>query len=111
MTDNKDDKMVERFLMEHSGEMADNGFSRRVMRSLPDRALRYNRIWTAVYAVVVVILMVKLKAFTMLYSNVCDMAANMVGHETEIPDVKILLLSAAVLAVVAGWNKISDEFL
>lgn len=111
MTENKDDKMVERFLMEHSGEMPDRGFSHRVMRSLPDKAVRYNRVWTAVYGVAVVILLVKVKAVKQLYASLCAIIGELVNYEMDFPDVKMLLVSVAVLAVVVGWNRFADEYI
>ncbi len=45
MTDN-DDKLIKEFLAANRPEVADMGFSRRVMHRLPDRAYRLNRIWS-----------------------------------------------------------------
>lgn len=45
---NNDDKLLEKFFSEAARtEIADGGFSRRVMRSLPDRTLLKARLWTA----------------------------------------------------------------
>ena len=38
-----DDKLLTSFFAEHRQEIADNGFSRRVLRHLPDRSRRYGQ--------------------------------------------------------------------
>ena len=42
-----DDKLLTSFFAEHRQEIADNGFSRRVLRHLPDRSRHLAQIWTA----------------------------------------------------------------
>ena len=46
--DDRDELLVSKFFDENKIDVADNGFSRRVTRRLPDRERRLNRIWTAV---------------------------------------------------------------
>ena len=46
MTENND-KLLENFFAENRQEVADNGFSRRVMHRLPNRNSRLARLWTA----------------------------------------------------------------
>ncbi|SES74280.1 DUF5056 domain-containing protein [Prevotella sp. kh1p2] len=47
MTDNNDEKLIARFFEENRPEIADNGFSRRVMRRLPASKRNLSRLWTA----------------------------------------------------------------
>lgn len=47
MTKN-DEQLIRRFMQEHKHEVADNGFSRRVMRRLPMQAQRLSDILTAI---------------------------------------------------------------
>lgn len=42
-----DDKLIRQFLSAGRKEVADNGFTRRVMHRLPDRAYRLSRLWSA----------------------------------------------------------------
>ncbi len=46
MTENENDKLLASFFAEHKREIADNGFSRRVLRRLPNRSHRLSQIWT-----------------------------------------------------------------
>ncbi len=48
MTDKEADRLIGWFMKENKKELPDNGFSRRVMRSLPDRERRLSRIWIAI---------------------------------------------------------------
>ncbi len=48
MTDDRDELLLRKYFNENKADVPDDGFSRRVMRRLPDRARRLNRIWTAV---------------------------------------------------------------
>lgn len=41
------DKLLTSFFAEHRQEIADNGFSRRVLRHLPDRSHHLAQIWAA----------------------------------------------------------------
>ena len=46
MTEIDNDKLLKDFFAENKREIADNGFSRRVMHQLPDRSNRLARLWT-----------------------------------------------------------------
>lgn len=47
MTEIDNDKLLRDFFAENKQEIADNGFSRRVMHHLPDRSNRLACIWSA----------------------------------------------------------------
>ena len=47
MTEIDNDKLLRDFFTENRQEIADRGFSRRVMHHLPDRSNRLARIWNA----------------------------------------------------------------
>ena len=55
-------------------EIADNGFSRKVMRRLPSRAERMSRIWTCVCTMAAVVLRTYFKAWNYIF----DWAVNVV---------------------------------
>ena len=46
-----DDKLLQQFFDTHRQDIADNGFSRHVIRNLPVRVNRIGRIWTALCTV------------------------------------------------------------
>ena len=55
-----DDKLLTSFFAEHRQEIADNGFSRRVLRHLPDRSRHLAQIWTAFCFTLALVLFVSL---------------------------------------------------
>ena len=65
MTENND-KLLEDFFAEHRQEIADNGFTRRVMRRLPDRSNRLAQIWTALCFTLAAVLFVALDGIELI---------------------------------------------
>lgn len=59
MEDNRDELLVQRFFNDSQIKVEDDGFTRSVMRRLPDRVRRLNRIWTAVCAIAGIILLIR----------------------------------------------------
>lgn len=60
MTEIDNDKLLRDFFTENRQEIADRGFSRRVMHHLPDRSNRLARIWNAFVMAVGAVLFVSL---------------------------------------------------
>lgn len=53
----RDDFLIQAFFQEHRQEIADNGFSERVIRNLPKRnIIWWNRLWTLLCGIVAIIL-------------------------------------------------------
>lgn len=74
MEDNKDILLNNLFAEAAKTEIADNGFSRKVMRRLPSRAERMSRIWTFVCTMAAVVLLTYFKAWNYIF----DWAVNVV---------------------------------
>ena len=74
MENGRDELLVRKFFDDNQIDVPDNGFSRRVMRRLPGRARRLNRVWTAVCAVVGVVLFVMFDWIDRIRSFVVDVA-------------------------------------
>ena len=68
MTEN-DDKLLDSFFAEERQEVADNGFTRRVMRSLPRRSNRLARLWTAGGFALAAVLFVALDGLELLWNS------------------------------------------
>ena len=58
MTTDKDEKMLKELFASCKQDVADDGFTRRVMRRLPDRDLRLSQIWSACCCTLAVVLFV-----------------------------------------------------
>ena len=69
MTEIDNDKLLRDFFAENKQEIADNGFSRRVMHHLPDRSNRLARIWSAFVMTVAAALFVWLGGLEATWGN------------------------------------------
>lgn len=92
----EDEILVNSFLKAQIKEIPDAGFSRKVMRRIPNRANRYNRWWQIFCTAVFVIL------FTLL--NGFGVAWQLLKHGYEMPHAisftpHTLMLTAALVAV------------
>ena len=107
MIDN-DDKLLIDFLSERKPSVPDDGFSHRVMRSLPDRAYRLSRLWMYVCIVAGVALAVAGNAVGQLASVAIDVVANVVAGLSVVstPHVSPWLMGAAlyVMVMVVLWR-------
>ena len=73
MTEIDNDKLLRDFFAENKQEIADNGFSRRVMHHLPDRSNRLARIWSAFVMTVAAALFVWLGGYLLVIETVTDL--------------------------------------
>ena len=69
MTEIDNDKLLKDFFAENKREIADNGFSRRVMHHLPDRSNRLARLWTVFVMTVGATLFVTLGGLEAVWGN------------------------------------------
>lgn len=112
MTDNKDEILIERFFNENRITIEDNGFSRRVMNRLPDRARRINRLWTAVCAMAAIIFIIKNDFFTMLCGSLKGLAADITTNDTLFVNPLIIVMSLLIIIFLSGCKLItSDDYL
>ena len=65
MTENND-KLIEDFFAANRQEITDNGFTRRVMRRLPDRSSLLARLWIVCCCVLAVVLFVSLNGIELI---------------------------------------------
>lgn len=109
MTDNRDDVLVRRFFEENRMEMPDNGFSRRVMRRLPDRAVRINRIWTAACFAAGILLFVRNKGLTVLSECLKDALGNVVFQDFLLQNPLLLVFSLIVVVLTGCYSLVVSE--
>ena len=96
MTSN-DDKLLGRLFSEAAhAEIPDGGFSRRVMRSLPDGTLRRVRLWRAVCVAACVVLCVALR----LWREAAEWFAEAAAAPVAPAQPPVLLHMAVAVAVV-----------
>lgn len=99
MTEVDNDKLLRDFFAENKQEIADNGFSRRVMRHLPDRSHRLARIWSAFVMAVAVVLFFWLDGFEAAWRTIREV--DMVNHGITSLDPKSIIIATVVLLFMA----------
>ncbi len=96
MTEN-DDKLLEGFFAEERQEVADNGFTRRVMRSLPRRNNRLARLWTAGSFTLAAVLFVLLDGVQLVWNTLRETFTSTLESGMAQTDPKSLALAVVVL--------------
>lgn len=91
------DKMLKEFFGTHKQEIADNGFSRRVMRNLPDRSLKLSKRLTAFCGTIAVILFFALDGLQVITTALRETFISMVQYGSNNLEPKSLLIAATVL--------------
>ena len=79
-----DEELIGKFFAEQTFDVADRGFTNRVMRRLPDRSLWLNRIWTAVCAVAVVAVFIFTKGWITLAGSLQGLFADTVTSVSQV---------------------------
>lgn len=97
MTEMDDNKLLKDFFSEHKQEIADNGFSRRVIKNLPNRALRISNTWTTCCCAIALILFFTLGGLQAIGSLLNEIIVLMVSYGATNLDLKSLLIAGFVL--------------
>ena len=109
----EDDALVTQFFNENKQEIADEGFSARVMRRLPTRAVRLNCIWTVLCTIVGVAFFVWADGFGQLNRLFYNCVGNISGFLSSIDFVGtsplMVIAGLFLLMIFAIWNVIERE--
>lgn len=87
MTDN-DDKLLMKFFTKERQEIADNGFSERVMRRLPDHSQRLSAIWSTLGYALAIMLFIATGGLHAVVKAVMQTFGNMIQNgmpQLELP--------------------------
>lgn len=104
MTEN-DDRLIEQFLAPGRREIADNGFTRRVLNRLPDRR---ERLWTFTGFTLALVLFIALDGIELIWNSLRETLTTAVEQSmaTNI-DPKSLVIAGVVLLFLA-YKKIAS---
>lgn len=94
-------KILRNFFTENKQEIADNGFSRRVMRHLPDRSYRLARLWTAFVMAVAAVLFIWLGGLEAAWGTIREVFIGMINHGPASIDPQSMIIAAVVLLFMA----------
>lgn len=101
MKENNNDKLLRDFFAENKQEIADNGFSRRVMRRLPDRSYRLARIWSALVTALAAVLFVRLGGLEAAWETIREVFVSMIQQGVTNLDPKSMIIATVVLLFLA----------
>ncbi|KAA6307821.1 hypothetical protein EZS27_040505 [termite gut metagenome] len=99
-----DDELLKQFFSEQKKEIADNGFTRRVIRHLPDRRKRLATLWTMFCSFCAVILFFAFSGIEIITRILHETMASILRGEPNL-DLTSLFVAVAVL-VCWGVNRI-----
>ena len=113
MADDRDELLVRKFFEDNAVEVPDDGFTRRVMRRLPDRERRLSRIWAAVCAVAGVLMLLKFNWLGVLVSVLVSYIGSLVKGiglpSDDIGSYALALVSVLFLIFLGGYKVLSEE--
>ena len=101
MTEIDNDKLLRDFFAENKQEIADNGFSRRVMHHLPDRSYRLARLWSAFVMAIATVLFVWLGGLEAAWGTIREVFISMINQGTAELDPKSIIIASVVLVFMA----------
>ena len=109
MMDKKDELLISQFLAAHRTEVPDKGFSRRVMRRLPDRTPLWARLWTFTGYSLALVLFIALDGFPLLLDALRETFRQMlIQGATSSLDLRSLGIAAVVL-IFLGYRQLYQE--
>lgn len=97
MDNEREDKLLKQFFKENRQEIADNGFTHRVMRHLPDRYVRIARIWTILCAAIAFILFVAFDGLQLVFISLREVIMETYQDGLTDIDPKSMFIACIVL--------------
>lgn len=101
-----DDKVLADFFQKEKKEIADNGFSRRVMNSLPDREKRLSNIWAMFCTAIGIILFFLFNGLDAILNILREAFDGAMEKGLANIDIKSLAIAAIVL-IALGIRKVA----
>ena len=105
----KDDILIQQFLGEHKPVVEDMGFTRRVMRHLPRRANRRNRLWSIFCLIVGVVVVAATNSITAFVQTVSGVWVDMIGAAAIRGAVNAPAFIAVVMVMIAAGVMITSS--
>lgn len=95
------DKLLRDFFAAEKKEVADKGFTHRVMRQLPDRKNRLAQVWSVFVMLTAIVLFVLLGGIDATLVTLQDVCADVFVHVIANLDPKSAIIAAVVLLFLA----------
>lgn len=97
MDNEREDKLLRQFFEENRQDIADNGFTHRVMRRLPSHYLHISRIWTVLCAALALILFIALDGVQLVLISLREVIMETYQDGLANVDFKSMLIAGVVL--------------
>ena len=107
MTEIDNDKLLKDFFAENKREIADNGFSRRVLRHLPNRSQRLSQVWSIFCFTLALVLLITLDGLQAILNTLRETFQAIVQCGAAELDPKSLAIAGIVLLYLA-YHKVSS---
>ena len=101
----KEDKLLQGFFAVEKREVADKGFSRKVMKQLPHRTNYLSLLWTGFIVCVALFLFTAFNGWQHILSTLQDVCISMLQQGLTTLDSQSLLIAGSVLSIL-GIRKI-----
>ncbi|WP_455672042.1 DUF5056 domain-containing protein [Phocaeicola sp.] len=95
-----DDKLISRFMHANKHEIADNGFSRRVIRQLPERAKWLSDVLSICCALLCCILFYVFNGFDYLFRAITEIITSQSFNLISNTNFQTLLIATVVLVII-----------
>lgn len=95
-----DDKLIKNFMLANKHEMEDNGFSRRVIRHLPQRAKWLSDMLSVVCTIVCCILFYVFNGFQILFQTVYEIITSQSYHLICDINFQSMIIATIVLIII-----------
>ncbi|MDR0896047.1 MAG: DUF5056 domain-containing protein [Prevotellaceae bacterium] len=103
------DKLLRQYFAANRQEIADRGFSRRVMQHIPDRRVRLiGRLWSAFCWLLIGILFIAFDGITLIWNTLSNILTSSVAPNIEQLN-PISIYIAVVVLIILGCRKIASR--
>ncbi|MDD7317538.1 MAG: DUF5056 domain-containing protein [Prevotella sp.] len=99
-----DSRLLSAFFAENTIEVADDGFTERVMQRLPERRSRLDRIWQWSCVAAGVIFFVLTKSWVVLYSVVRNAVASIDIERIANANLMPYIIAMLVISMILGYS-------
>lgn len=95
-----DDKLIKNFMLANKHEIEDNGFSRRVIRHLPQQAKRLSDMLSVACAIVCCTFFYIFNGFEVLYQAISDIITSQAHYLISDTNFQSWVIATVVLAII-----------
>jgi hypothetical protein len=104
-----DEQLLAQFFAEHPIEVEDRGFTNRVMRRLPDRSRKLNRIWTVICALAAVAVFILTKGWITITGALQGLLTDAVTGASQVSVLSVMVTLFTLTALTCYGLVVSTD--